>query len=235
MSSRVFIPSFRRRRRSVPEVAVAAEIKPLEWTSHKKKQCEYAGCPYGEAPGIPKWFKPTSGDRTCSPHCRKALRKIEDLKYSRTPKARATQLRYRQTNRDTIRKKYSGPKAAKYQRDRYAAKKAAAPPIMNTCLWWTAVAEGAITVKTRRIRFAVQEGMLLCPSAEGKFQAKTKHGGCCSDECRIALRKIYVQNWKTPNPDTKPARQKLANRKFRDKQKKKDQKVIVAAPPFLTI
>jgi hypothetical protein len=111
---KVFLPSFARRRRRAPEVKAPPEIKPLEWTSWKKKPCENPDCPHGEA-GRPKMFIPEAGPEIgCSPECRKALRKVKALEESRTPKARARQQKYREKNRETIRAKVHALAPARY-------------------------------------------------------------------------------------------------------------------------
>jgi hypothetical protein len=79
--SRAFIPVFGRRKKPpAPEAVVAApEIKPLEWTARKRKQCELVK--YKDANGNPKceaWFYPSRKRRKCC--CQKHQDILYDIK-----------------------------------------------------------------------------------------------------------------------------------------------------------
>jgi hypothetical protein len=73
--SRVFIPSFGRRRRSVPEAVVAApEVKLPEWAGRKRETCVLVKLKLCEGKGT---FIPRAGNHaTCSKKCSEILRRI---------------------------------------------------------------------------------------------------------------------------------------------------------------
>lgn len=104
--TRLFIPSFGRRRKPPAQEAVvaASEIKPLEWTSRKRKQCELVK--YKDANGKPlceAWFYPSRKRRKCC--CQEHQDILYDIKNNAAgsrwkknnrPKVAASQKRRRQ-------------------------------------------------------------------------------------------------------------------------------------------
>lgn len=160
---RAFLPSFARgrRRRAVPEVVAAPEIKPLEWDGRKKERCKLAL--YKDANGKPlceEMFVPNKGNlKTCSPKCGRKLRQIrirpvsnryakrnpakvaalQRRRYATNPEVRARQAEYQKANRplyNVAQQRYVDKNRAEVnarRREGRALKKASKPPVMIRC------------------------------------------------------------------------------------------------------
>jgi hypothetical protein len=186
-------PTPRRRRAAEVAAPPVREAKPLLW-ANEDRWAQPTKCPIPVDVNDPTKglcgveFTPVGNQRTCgSERCNRNLVLIADRRRSGT---------YREGHREEIRARNCSPEAYRKHKEGRDRRKANAPPIWNTCRWWSAIADGT-PIKDH-----------CCPAPEGRFQAKRKNTGFCSEECKKAFLRDQNRTWRNNDYKANPEKHK---------------------------